>query len=63
MEEQIIEQFVSQGKNHWWFAGRRKIFSTLMRRSLKPNPSRSILDVGCGAGANLAMLSEFGRVT
>jgi SAM-dependent methyltransferase len=34
-----------------------------MRRAPAPASGRTLLDVGCGAGANLAMLSEFGRVT
>lgn len=50
-----------EGK-HWWFAGRRRIISEFVRgvcRKLKPARPR-ILDVGCGTGANLQMLSEFG---
>src|SRR5262245_38672438 len=49
-------------KTHWWFAGRRKILATLLEQicsqSGKPRPR--ILDVGCGTGANLELLSKFG---
>ena len=57
-------------ESHWWFVGRRKIIrSFLVRlvRDLKADRAASgqgsdlnILDVGCGTGANLEMLSEFG---
>ena len=50
-----------EGK-HWWFAGRRRIIEGFVERAcrdigkLRPR----ILDVGCGTGANLQMLSQFG---
>jgi SAM-dependent methyltransferase len=50
-----------EGK-HWWFVGRRKIISgfvaQICREIGKPHPR--ILDVGCGTGANIQLLSEFG---
>ena len=50
-----------EGK-HWWFVGRRRIIAgfveKICRDISKPRPR--ILDVGCGTGANLQMLSEFG---
>jgi SAM-dependent methyltransferase len=59
---------------HWWFVGRRAILETFLK-NLVGSSSRSlasvdteksvnapfrILDVGCGTGANLEMLSQFG---
>jgi SAM-dependent methyltransferase len=50
-----------EGK-HWWFVGRRHIIAGFVERvcadigKLRPR----ILDVGCGTGANLQMLSKFG---
>src|SRR5437870_6156033 len=50
-----------EGK-HWWFVGRRRIIAGFVEKicrdigKLRP----CILDVGCGTGANLQMLSEFG---
>jgi SAM-dependent methyltransferase len=53
--------------SHWWYLGRRQIirsFVELARRAARvPNGGKgemAILDVGCGTGANLEMLSEFG---
>jgi SAM-dependent methyltransferase len=50
---------------HWWFAGRRRILESFLERiiadlKIKDRPPR-ILDVGCGTGANLEMLSRFGE--
>lgn len=50
-----------EGK-HWWFIGRRKIISTFVERICRDLGKRKpqILDVGCGTGANIQMLSNFG---
>jgi SAM-dependent methyltransferase len=47
---------------HWWHVGRRKIIASFVEeicsrvRDRKPR----ILDVGCGTGANLLLLSQYG---
>lgn len=50
-----------EGK-HWWFLGRRKIIESFIERICRDLGKRKprILDVGCGTGANLQMLSNFG---
>jgi SAM-dependent methyltransferase len=49
-------------QSHWWYTGRRKILTDFVadicRRVTDRRPR--ILDVGCGTGANLLMLSQFG---
>lgn len=49
--------------SHWWFVGRRRILSSFVRRIVKDlnRQEQRILDIGCGTGANLEMLSEFGK--
>ena len=41
---------------HWWFSGRIRILSTVLRRELGAEPLARIADVGCGPplGARLA---------
>lgn len=46
---------------HWWFRARRTTLSDQLSR-LDLRPGANILEVGCGAGGNLAMLSRFGNV-
>jgi SAM-dependent methyltransferase len=49
-------------ESHWWYIGRRRIISGFVEkicREIKDHRPH-ILDVGCGTGANLMMLSKFG---
>jgi ubiquinone/menaquinone biosynthesis C-methylase UbiE len=52
--------------DHWWFVGRRRILEQMLfeiTAELKKTNSKElrILDVGCGTGANLKMLNNFGQ--
>jgi SAM-dependent methyltransferase len=53
-------------ESHWWFVGRRQIIRSFLERVVrelrldKRSATINILDVGCGTGANLEMLAQFG---
>lgn len=47
---------------HWWFQGRRQIVSTVLGTLGLPDGAK-LLDLGCGTGGNLQMLTGFGAVT
>ena len=49
-------------QSHWWHIGRRRILATFVESICAQVKDRRprILDVGCGTGANLLMLSKYG---
>lgn len=51
--------------SHWWFVGRRLILESFLKEIIQNLKSEiqnpKILDVGCGTGANLEMLAQFGE--
>jgi ubiquinone/menaquinone biosynthesis C-methylase UbiE len=51
--------------SHWWFVGRRKILESCLEPNVEKlggrNSDLRILDVGCGTGANIEMLSQYGQ--
>lgn len=51
-------------ESHWWYIGRRRIIASFVQGICRQFQERRprILDVGCGTGANLVMLSQFGEV-
>jgi SAM-dependent methyltransferase len=62
MEKIIYERMSSSEQEHWWFVGRRKIVTSLLRKLSLPADAR-ILEAGCGTGGNLRMFSDFGSVS
>src|SRR5688572_17104287 len=50
-------------QSHWWHIGRRRILERFVEEICRQVTDRRprILDVGCGTGANLLMLSKYGQ--
>ena len=51
------------GESHWWHIGRRRIIGSFVKEICEKVTDRTprILDVGCGTGGNLKLLSQFGK--
>ncbi len=49
--------------DYWWYVGRRWLVVRLLRRWLGETRPLEILDIGCGTGANLQALKQFGNTT
>ena len=62
MERVVYEQMAELDQRHWWYVARREVLAALIRREVRPPAKASVLEIGCGTGHNLAMLSEFGHV-
>ena len=62
MERVVYQQMAELDDRHWWYRARRKIIADLIRREAHLPPNAEILEIGCGTGHNLAMLSGFGHV-
>lgn len=58
-----LEKMFRLEDTYWWFVARRALVRDLLTHYAPPGPaSRRILDIGCGTGATLATLEEFGEV-
>ncbi|MEK7567335.1 MAG: class I SAM-dependent methyltransferase [Patescibacteria group bacterium] len=50
MQKSLYEDYRLQEETHWWFIGRYKIFSRLLKHKTIPQKNARALDIGCGTG-------------
>lgn len=57
MKSELINTEKGLEDSYWWFVGRRSILEHVLRRFAKR--SRVAVDVGCGSGRNMQLLSHY----
>jgi SAM-dependent methyltransferase len=62
MERLVYDRMAELDDRHWWYRARREVLAALIRRLAPPPAGGHILEIGCGTGHNLPMLSGFGHV-
>jgi SAM-dependent methyltransferase len=61
MERAEYERLREYERSYWWHVGRRALLSDMLRWGVPQDPARPGLDLGCGTGANFALLEPYGR--
>jgi SAM-dependent methyltransferase len=59
--DRLLEATRRAEQRHFWFRGFRAFVRPLVAEALDGRAAPRILDCGCGTGANLVLLGEFGR--
>jgi 2-polyprenyl-3-methyl-5-hydroxy-6-metoxy-1,4-benzoquinol methylase len=57
MQELNYDQIEAMEKQNWWYQGKRDLFRQILRGQKRKFDSA--LDIGCGVGSNMQVLSEF----
>jgi SAM-dependent methyltransferase len=61
--DRLLEATYRVEQQHFWWKGLRGFVRPLVADAIAGRPDRRILDCGCGTGANLVMLGEFGHAS
>lgn len=62
MDRIVHDRMAAHDSTHWWYRARRDILSDYIARYADLPKQARILEIGCGTGHNLPMLSRFGTV-
>jgi SAM-dependent methyltransferase len=63
MDRALYDAMAALDQRHWWYRARRHVLAALIKRRAMPPEGGQILEVGCGTGHNVSMLSQFGKVS
>ncbi len=61
--DRLLEATYRVEQQHFWWKGLRGFVRPLVAEATSGRPNPRILDCGCGTGANLIMLGEFGHAS
>lgn len=60
--EALLTHTLEAEQRHFWFRGFRRFVRPLLARAAAGRTNLSLLDCGCGTGANLQLLAPYGTV-
>ena len=60
MDTHKYETLFAIEENHWWFVGQRVLLRFFLNKYYRNRSDLKLLDVGCGTGKNVSVLSEYG---
>ncbi|PIT94518.1 hypothetical protein COT98_03325 [Candidatus Falkowbacteria bacterium CG10_big_fil_rev_8_21_14_0_10_39_9] len=64
MDYRDFQRLNSKKNEHFWYKARRLLVTNLLQSTLKnKNEERQIIELGCGTGVQLPLLSQYGTVT
>lgn len=62
MERIVYDRMAELDSRHWWYRARRAVLARVIETRARPPAGARILEIGCGTGHNLDMLSRYGTV-
>ena len=63
MEPKEYQIMCEAEESHWWYEGMAAIMRAVVEAHYRPGSNLRILDAGCGTGASMGLLAEYGEVT
>ena len=63
MKQQAYDKMSLCEDLHWWFVARRKIIQKILDKLAKQSDIENVLEIGCGSGGNLSLLSSYGKLS
>jgi len=58
MEAAAYREMSELEDEHWWFRGKRRLVTPLIREAVAGRTAPALLDVGCGTGGNLVHIAS-----
>jgi len=61
MDTEAYEEMIELQEKHWWFIARREVIQSLIKLQMPHSPTANVLEIGCGVGGNVELLSKSGN--
>ena len=61
MDGEAYKEMIELQEKHWWFVARRDVIQSFMKLQMKESSTSKVLEIGCGVGGNVDLLSQSGN--